>query len=205
MVIGLGTGSTADQAIKLLGELVANGLKIRGIPTSNASRDLALSLKIPLTSLDEVSECDLDIDGADEVSPDLQLIKGGGGALLREKIVAYASRKVVIVVDSQKKVDVLGQFPLPVEIIPFALKPIERSLKQLGAQPVLRMRTDCRPFITDEGHHILDCHFGAITDPAALSLKLKEIPGIVEHGLFIDCADMVVIGSGNTTRVIERC
>lgn len=193
-VVGLGSGSTASYAIRFLGERVAAGLKIRGFPTSILSRDLAASLGIPLVDFDECFEIDVTIDGADEINPALQLIKGGGGALLREKIVASASHKMVIVADSSKQVPVLGKFPLPVEIVPFAQLILARRIASLGASVTLRKDQAGRPFITDEGHHILDCSFGKIRDPARLADELKGMPGVVEHGLFLDLADVVLIG-----------
>jgi ribose 5-phosphate isomerase A len=193
-VVGLGSGSTASYAIRFLGERVAAGLKIRGFPTSNLSRDLAAGLGIPLVDFDECFEIDVTIDGADEINPALQLIKGGGGALLREKIVASASRKMVIVADSSKQVPVLGKFPLPVEIVPFAQLILARRIASLGASVTLRKDQAGLPFITDEGHYILDCSFGKIRDPARLADELKRMPGVVEHGLFLDLADVVLIG-----------
>jgi ribose 5-phosphate isomerase A len=193
-VVGLGSGSTASYAIRFLGERVAAGLKIRGFPTSNLSRDLAAGLGIPLVDFDECFEIDVTIDGADEINPALQLIKGGGGALLREKIVASASRKMVIVADSSKQVPVLGKFPLPVEIVPFAQLILARRIASLGAAVTLRKDQAGLPFITDEGHYILDCSFGKIRDPARLGDELKRMPGVVEHGLFLDLADVVLIG-----------
>jgi ribose 5-phosphate isomerase A len=193
-VVGLGTGSTASYAIRFLGERVREGLKILGIPTSVQSRDLAATLGIPLTSFEESPLIDITIDGADEINPALQLIKGGGGALLREKIVASASRRVVIVADSGKRVPVLGKFPLPVEIVPFAEALLVRRITALGASVALRRDQSGKPFVTDEGHHILDCSFGAIPDPHRLAGELDRMSGVVEHGLFLDLADIALIG-----------
>jgi ribose 5-phosphate isomerase A len=193
-VVGLGTGSTSSYAISLLGERVRKGLNILGIPTSLKSRDLAVRLGIPLTSFEESPLIDVTIDGADEVNPTLQLIKGGGGALLREKIVASASRKVVIIADSGKQVPVLGKFPLPVEVVPFAEALLIRRITALGATVHPRRDQFGRPFVTDEGHHILDCSFGTITDPHRLAGELDRMPGVVEHGLFLDLADIALIG-----------
>src|SRR5207237_7691898 len=200
-IVGLGTGSTATVAIRLIGERVRAGLKIRGIPTSIASRDLASQLGIPLTNFEEVQEIDVTIDGADEFDPALNLIKGGGGAMLREKIVASASKQVVIVADSSKQVSTLGKFPLPVEVIPFAQAVIARKIAALTDSVTLRKAADGSSFTTDEGHHILDCHFRRISDPAALAHTLKDMPGVVEHGLFIDLASVVLMGKG--TEVLE--
>ncbi|MBV9574370.1 MAG: ribose-5-phosphate isomerase RpiA, partial [Acidobacteriales bacterium] len=184
-VVGLGTGSTAAYAVRLLAERVRNGLNIRGIPTSSRTAELAGSLNIPLITLDDVQEIDVTIDGADEVDPQLQLIKGGGGALLREKIVASASRQVVIIADSSKRVAVLGKFPLPVEVVSFARALVAKRIEVLGAAVKLRTDGSGRPFVTDEGHSILDCTFGQISDPPSLANQLSNIPGVVEHGLFI--------------------
>ena len=192
-VVGLGTGSTATIAIRLLGELVRGGLKIRGIPTSIASRDLATQLGIPLTTFDEVQQIDVTIDGADEFDPALNLIKGGGGAMLREKVVASATKQQVIVTDSSKQVQVLGKFPLPVEVIGFAEPLVAKEISDLGARVVQRKDSAGKPYLTDEGHHILDCHFGEIPDPPALARRLSDMPGIVEHGLFVGMASVVLM------------
>jgi ribose 5-phosphate isomerase A len=192
-VVGLGTGSTATIAIRLLGELVRGGLKIRGIPTSIASRDLATQLGIPLTTFDEVQQIDVTIDGADEFDPALNLIKGGGGAMLREKVVASATKQQVIVTDSSKQVQVLGKFPLPVEVIGFAEPLVAKEISDLGARVVQRKDSAGKPYLTDEGHHILDCHFGEIPDPPALARRLSDMPGIVEHGLFVGMAWVVLM------------
>jgi ribose 5-phosphate isomerase A len=192
-VVGLGTGSTATIAIRLLGELVRGGLKIRGIPTSIASRDLAMQLGIPLTTFDEVQQIDVTIDGADEFDPALNLIKGGGGAMLREKVVASATKQQVIVTDSSKQVQVLGKFPLPVEVIRFAEPLVVKEIADLGARVVQRKDSAGKPYLTDEGHHILDCHFSEIPDPPALARRLSDMPGIVEHGLFVGMASVVLM------------
>src|SRR6204780_1946196 len=203
MVVGLGTGSTATFAIQFLGEQVRNGLKIRGIPTSRASGELARSLMIPLTSFDEVEYTDVTIDGADEVAPGLALIKGGGGALLHEKIVATSSRRLVIVADEHKIVERLGLFPLPVEVIPFAASPVKKKLEERGAHPVLRSGHDGSPYITDEGNFILDCHYGEIVDPAAVAHTIKSMTGVVEHGLFLGLASVAIIAGPSGSRIIS--
>ena len=203
-VVGLGTGSTAAYVVRFLGERVQAGLKIVGIPTSVRTRELAASLGIPLTKLDECQQIDVAIDGADEFDPKLQLIKGGGGALLREKIIASASRQFVIIADSSKQVPVLGAFPLPVEVIPFAEALVAKKIAAFGAKVSLRQSPDGKPFITDEGHHILDCRFGQIPDPPALAHKLSATPGVVEHGLFIDMADVVLMGKGDEVVELRR-
>lgn len=192
-IVGLGTGSTAAYAVRFLAERVRAGLKIKGIPTSRSTKELAESLGIPLTTLDQFQEIDVTIDGADEIGPQLSLIKGGGGALLREKVIAYASRKVVIIADSSKQVSVLGRFPLPVEVIAFAQPVVAKRIAGLGAKVKLRESADGNPFVTDEGHQILDCSFGEIHDPTALGNALKAIPGVVEHGLFIGMATVALI------------
>jgi len=199
-IVGLGSGSTATYAVQFLGERVQAGLKVVGIPTSNNTRDLAASLGIPLTSLDKNPQIDVTIDGADEIDPQLSLIKGGGGALLHEKIVASASRCLVIIADSSKQAAMLGKFPVPLEVITFAQPLVRRRVEALGASVTLRMAGN-KPFLTDEGHHILDCNFGAIPDVPVLARKLSDMPGIVEHGLFVDMANVVLIGRGS--EVIE--
>ena len=203
-IVGLGTGSTAAHAVRFLGERVRAGLKIRGIPTSIHTQELATSLGIPLTTLDEVQEIDVTIDGADEVDPELRLIKGGGGALLREKIVASATRKEVIIADSSKQVHMLGKFPVPVEIIKFAETLVTKKIAALGAAVKVRRDSTGNFFVTDQGNRILDCSFGQISDPPALARELEAMPGIVEHGLFIGMASVVVIGKGDQVIELHR-
>jgi len=203
-VVGLGTGSTAAYAVRFLGEQVRAGLKIRGIPTSVHTGELATSLGIPLATLDECQQIDVDIDGADEFDPQLHLIKGGGGALLREKVIASASRQVVIIADSSKQVAVLGKFPLPVEVIPFAQPLVAKRISALGSSVKLRRDVKGNPFVTDEGHHILDCSFGQIPDPPALARILSNMPGVVEHGLFIDLATVVLCAKGQNVAELRR-
>jgi ribose 5-phosphate isomerase A len=203
-IVGLGSGSTATYAIRFVGERVRNGLKIVGIPTSQKIKQLAEQLGIPLATLDEYAQMgiDIDIDGADEIDPQLNLIKGGGGALLREKIIASASRRFIVVGDSSKQVAHLGKFPLPVEVIPFAESLIAKQIAALGAQ--VSLRGAGTPFVTDEGHHILDCTFGEISNPAGLAERLRAIPGVVEHGLFIGMAEMALIGKDGGVVQIRR-
>jgi ribose 5-phosphate isomerase A len=203
-IVGLGSGSTAECTIRLLGERLKSGLRIRGIPTSVRSKELAASLGIPLTTLDDYQQIDVTIDGADEFDPELRLIKGGGGALLREKIIASASKKVVIVTDSSKQVQVLGKFPVPVEVIPFAQALIANKITALGASVALRQYVYENPFVTDEGHHILDCRFGQISDPVTLARTLGDMPGVVEHGLFINMVDVVLMGKGDEVLEFRR-
>jgi ribose 5-phosphate isomerase A len=203
-VVGLGTGSTAAYFIQLLGEQVKNGLRIRGIPSSDRSREAAAELGIPLTTLDECPEIDVTVDGADEVDPQLRLIKGGGGALLREKIVASASRQFVIVADATKRVPVLGKFPLPVEVIKFAQTVVQRKIEALGAEVELRRGADGKPYLTDENNHILDCRFGRIPDADGLARQLSDMPGVVEHGLFIGMANVVLVADGSEIVELRR-
>ena len=202
-IVGLGTGSTAYFAIVELGERLKAGLKIIGIPTSSQTSDLARTVGIPLTTLDEHPEIDITIDGADEIDPKLRLIKGGGGALTREKVIASASKKMVVVADSAKMVAVLGKFPLPVEVIAFARTVVERRIAALGGAPKLRAKKDGGAFLTDNGNPILDCNFGRIEDPPGLAAELSGMPGIVEHGLFIGLAKVVLVGRGHHVEEIK--
>ena len=203
-VVGLGTGSTAAYFIKLLGEEVKNGLRIHGIPTSIRSRDLATSLGIPLTTLDECQDIAVTVDGADEVDPQLRLIKGGGGALLREKIVASATRQMVVVADASKRVERLGKFPLPVEVIKFAQTLVGKRITALGAKVKLRMGEDGKPYVTDENNHILDCSFGEILEADRLASQLSEMPGVVEHGLFVGMASIALFALGSEIVELRR-
>jgi ribose 5-phosphate isomerase A len=203
-VVGLGTGSTAKYFIQLLGEQVKSGLRIRGIPSSDRSREQAASLGIPLTTLDECLQIDVTVDGADEVDPQLRLIKGGGGALLREKIVASATRQYVIITDASKRVPVLGKFPLPVEVIKFAQALVTKKIEALGAKVILRRNADGKPYLTDENNYILDCHFGQIRGADGLANKLSDMPGVVEHGLFIGMASVVLVANGNEIVELRR-
>ena len=204
MVVGLGSGSTAAYAIEFLGERVRAGLAVRAIPTSSRSKQLAEREGIPLIDFGSVTELDLTIDGADEVDPQLDLIKGGGGALVREKVVASASHRLIIVADSSKQVRVLGAFPLPVVVVPFAVPRIARLIGEMGASVALRTDEAKQPFITDDGNHLLDCRFDPIPDARALASRLGETPGIVDHGLFLDMADLVVIARGANVVELRR-
>jgi ribose 5-phosphate isomerase A len=203
-VVGLGTGSTAYFAVIALGERVRAGLKMVGIPTSVATAELARKVGVPLSTLDEHPEIDITIDGADELDSHLNLIKGGGGALLREKVIASASKKMVVVADSGKAVATLGKFPLPVEIVAFARAVVEKRIAELGATCKLRTKPDGSTYLTDNGNPILDCSFGKITDPPALARELSNIPGVVEHGLFIGLAEKALVGRGNRVEEIGR-
>ena len=202
MVVGLGTGSTAAFAVKRLGAMVRAGLAIRGVPTSEDTRRLATSEGITMVPLEDVTGLDLAIDGADEADQHLNLIKGGGGALLREKVVARMARTFVVIVDSTKLVQTLGAFPLPVEVIPFARGAVAREIQALGCVPTLRVRRDGAPFVTDNGNHILDCRFGRIDDPERIAARLDGIPGVAEHGLFLGMAELLIVGQrGGGTKV----
>src|ERR1700684_2581954 len=196
-VVGLGTGSTAAYFIQLLGEQVRNGFWTRGVPPCVRARGGAASLGIPLTTLDECQQIDVTVDGADEVDPQLRLIKGGGGALLHEKIVASATRQLVIVADATKRVPVLGKFPLPVEVVKFAQALIKKKIEALGAQVEVRRNADGKAYLTDENNYILDCRFGQIPDADALARQLSDMPGVVEHGLFIGMASVVLLAHGS--------
>lgn len=195
MIIGLGTGSTMKYTLTKLGELVKSGLKIQGVATSINTKRIAQKEGIPLTTIDEHPEMDITIDGADEVDGSLNLIKGGGGALTREKIIAFNSKKVVIIVDDSKIVKALGiDFPLPVEVIKFGWTSTKKSLETFGCEVVRREVIQGEPFITDNGNYILDCDFDYIMDPEKLEKDIKSIPGVVENGLFINLAHQVIVG-----------
>jgi ribose 5-phosphate isomerase A len=207
MRVGLGTGSTAALFVAALGERVRGGLDIVGVPTSEATRRQAESLGIRLTTLEETPELDLTIDGADELDDQLRLIKGGGGALLREKIVASASRRMVVIADATKHVAVLGRFPLPVEVVPFGLETTTRRIRALlgGAAPEIRLRRkDGEAFRTDGGNFILDLHLGAIPNPDGLAAELKAATGVVDHGLFIGLASAALIGGAEGVMEMAR-
>jgi ribose 5-phosphate isomerase A len=194
MAVGLGTGSTATMFIRSLGERVQKeDLRIRCVASSDASHALAVSLGMEVTTLAELPELDVYIDGADEVAPGLALIKGGGGALLREKIVASAARKFIVVVDSTKIVEHLGKFPLPVEVIQLATPLVTAKLTALGLNPKLRLHPDGSAYITDEGNHILDCACGEILTPAETAEQIRHVVGVVEHGLFLHMASLALI------------
>ncbi|MEK5438233.1 MULTISPECIES: ribose-5-phosphate isomerase RpiA [Paenibacillus] len=193
MKVGLGTGSTAYWAIRKLGERVSEGLKITAVATSRASEEQARELGIPLVAFGDIDSLDLTIDGADELDSSLQLIKGGGGALLREKIVASNSTRMIVIADEGKVVDTLGKFPLPVEIVPFAWEWTVAELAKLGCQPELR-RSGEELYKTDNGNYIADCRFEAIEAAPKLALTIQNIPGVVDHGLFIGIAAMAIVG-----------
>jgi ribose 5-phosphate isomerase A len=210
MRLGLGTGSTAQAFIDLLAERVHAGLKIVTVPTSEATRSQAARLGIPLTTLDETPELDLTVDGADEIAPDLTLIKGGGGALLREKIVASASAKMVVIADESKWVPVLGRFPLPIEIVPFGATATRRAVERAAAaagcpgSAAVRLGPGGHYFVTDGGHWLLDAQLRRIADPQDLARRLSAIPGVMEHGLFIGLAGTAILAGPDGVRLVER-
>ncbi|MCJ8148816.1 ribose-5-phosphate isomerase RpiA [Shinella sp. H4-D48] len=207
MRLGIGTGSTAEEFVRLLAEKVAGGLRVEGVPTSERTARLCLELGVPLKSLDELPELDLTIDGADEVDSRLRLIKGGGGALLREKIVACASKRMIVIADETKVVETLGAFKLPIEVNPFGLVATRIAIEKLATRLGLSGAIDLRAsgdgtFTTDGGHYILDASFGRIPDADALARNLNDIPGVVEHGLFINIASLAVIAGPAGARTL---
>jgi ribose 5-phosphate isomerase A len=210
MRLGLGTGSTAKHFVDLLGERIRGGLDVVAVPTSEATRAQAERLGIALTTLDDTPELDLTIDGADEIAPDLTLIKGGGGALLREKIVAAASARMLVIADHSKWVQNLGRFPLPIEIAPFGAAATRRAIEATtaaagcpGAAPI-RKAANGHAFVTDGGHWLLDAQLQRIPDPQALAARLAAVPGVMEHGLFIDLAWAAIVAGPDGVRLIER-
>jgi len=210
MKLGLGTGSTAKHFVELLGERVRAGLRVIGVPTSEATRADAVKCGIPLTTLDEIDRLDLTVDGADEIDPSLNLIKGGGGALLREKIVAAASDRMIVIADDSKWVEVLGRFPLPIEVAPFGFSATRRAVEntiaalQRGGPLVLRQGKVGHAFVTDGGHWIIDAALDRIDDPKAMAEALSGIPGVMEHGLFIGLAQMAILAGPDGVTVVER-
>ena len=212
MTIGLGSGTTSRFFVRILGERVKDGLRVVGVPSSKSTGELAQEVGIPLADLNDVEQLDLTIDGADEIDAKGRMIKGGGANLLWEKIVASASRKMVAIVDESKKVQRLGRFPLPIEVVPFAWRSTERHLENLFKRNgYADVRIDVRggtekPLITDSGHYLLDCHLQAIADPESLALNLNQIPGVVEHGLFIGIATNAAVGKADgTAETISFC
>lgn len=209
MRLGLGTGSTARHFVELLGERVRGGLDIVAVPTSEATRADAERARIPLTTLEETPDLDLTVDGADEIAPDLSAIKGGGGALLREKIVAAASAHMVVIGDESKWVEMLGRFPLPVELVPFGVAPTRRAIEEAAkaagcpGAASLRQTREGHAFVTDGGHLILDLTLGRIPEPRALAARLAEVPGVVEHGLFIGLVRTAILAGPRGIRIME--
>ncbi|EAD3256104.1 ribose-5-phosphate isomerase RpiA [Listeria monocytogenes] len=205
MVVGLGTGSTVYYTIEKLGQMVNNGLHITGVATSEETTKQAEKLGIPLKSLNDVTEIDVTIDGADEIDTNFQGIKGGGGALLREKMVASASLKNIWVVSEEKLVRTLGEFPLPLEVIPFGWKQIERTLAKEQIQTNLRKQSNGEVYVTNNGNYILDIVNQSFTDAKMWQEKLVQIPGVVEHGLFLDYVDLIICGKANgETEIIKK-
>jgi ribose 5-phosphate isomerase A len=203
MLIGLGTGSTARHAIAAIGARVAQGLRIRAVATSLASERQALGLGIPLLPFEEVSAVDLTIDGADEIDGALNAIKGAGGAMLREKIVAEASARMVVIADGTKAVPRIGGAPVPLEVIAFAQAFVEAAVRRLGGDPVLRLADDA-PYRTDNGNPVLDCRFGTIADPAWLAAELDRLPGVLGHGLFVREVDGLYVARAGSVNRIDR-
>ena len=203
MIVGLGTGTTAEFAVRKIGKLVRNGLSIRGIPTSNRTKELAEAEGIPLIDFSESMFIDLTIDGADEIDGNLNMIKGGGAALLQEKIVASVSKAEIIVVNRTKLVDQLGAFPLPVEVIPFGWQVVFNQLESLHGNPDLRLNKG-QPQVTDQGNYIIDCHFRKIENPKLLEHQLNLIPGVVENGLFINLCTKMILADGEQLIVKDR-
>ncbi|HYK71761.1 MAG TPA: ribose-5-phosphate isomerase RpiA [Pseudoneobacillus sp.] len=203
MTIGLGSGSTVYWMMKKLGELIKQGLNVKGVPSSLRTEGWAKEFGIPLVYFSEVSRLDLAIDGADEVDPNFNLTKGGGGSLLREKLVNDAADKLIIVVDDSKLVPKLGAFPLPVEVVQFGWQNTARKLEKLGCKPKLRVRDD-KVFVSNNGNYILDCEFTSISDPVALHQKIKLILGVVETGLFINMTDIVIVGEENGIKILTK-
>ena len=205
MIVGLGTGSTVEYTLKKLGKLVRSGLKIKGIPTSVHTKRIAIEQEIPLTTLEENPVIDITIDGADEVDSNLNLIKGGGGALAREKIIAFNSKKVIIVIDDSKIVKALGiDFPLPVEVLKFGWTSTKKTLEELNCIVELRKIMGNEPFITDNSNYILDCEFDRIDEPEQLEININNIPGVVENGLFIGLVDEVIVGGKQGILTLEK-
>lgn len=210
MRLGLGSGSTAARFVAALGERVASGLRVICVPTSEATRTQAERLGIPLSTLDKTMQLDLTVDGADEIDDQLRMIKGGGGALLREKIVATASDRMVVIADESKLVAALGLYPLPVEVVRFGVMATIRLIEAIAAETgchgavALRPGDGDAPFVTDQGNLILDCAFGSIPEPEVLAFSLKRVPGVVEHGLFLGLADLAIVAGRSGVRALRR-
>ena len=204
MTIGLGTGSTVYWTIQKLGLMIENGLRIRALPTSLQTENLCAEFGIPLVTFADVQNLDLTIDGADEISPTLDLIKGGGGALLREKLVASASKRLIIAADQSKLVSALGAFPLPVEVVPFGWQTTTERIENLDLDIKVTLRkNEDKPFVSDNGNYILDCFCGTIDNSAELHQKLKLLTGVVETGLFVEMANTVIVADWNGIKIIE--
>ncbi len=203
MIVGLGTGSTVSYAIKEIGERIKKGLKIKAVSTSKSTSIMAQKLSIPLLSIDQVDSIDLTVDGADEIDPNFNGIKGGGGALLIEKIIASISRENIWVIDSNKLVNKLGAFPLPIEVVPYAVSTVMKKLEKKNFKPVLRKLNNMN-FITDNNNYIIDLNLGHIKDPKCLEIELNMIPGVIENGLFLNTVDTVIVGKSSEYEIIEN-
>ena len=205
MTVGLGTGSTVTHFIRELGSRVRDGLDVTAIATSLQSEKLAIEVGVPIVTFKEKRELDITVDGADEVSPELHLVKGLGGALVREKIVATASHRLVIVVDDSKLVDQLGtRVPVPVEVVPFAAVIVMHQLGEIGGEPRLRVSSGNQPFVSDNGNHVVDWHFGPILNPPLVERQLKSVSGVVDSGIFSDLADRVIVAGGKGLEILDR-
>jgi len=203
MIVGLGTGSTVSYAIKEIGERVKKGLKIKAVPTSKSTSIMAQKLNIPLVPIDQVESIDLTVDGADEIDPKFNGIKGGGGALLVEKIIASISKENLWVVDSNKLVDKLGTFPLPIEVVPYSVSTVMKKLERKNFKPVIRKLNNMN-FITDNNNYIIDLYLGSIKDPKCLEIELNMIPGVIENGLFLNIVDTVIVGKNSEYEILEN-
>lgn len=203
MVVGLGTGSTAYYLVEALGKRVSEGLSITGVTTSTQTKEQAEHLGIPLKTIDEVEIVDLTIDGADEIDANYQGVKGGGGALLFEKIVADYSKKVIWIVDESKMVKTLGSFPLPVEVMPYGSQQLVRIFEEKGFHPTMRKKDDGENFLTDGGHYIIDLHMAKIEDPQSLAVWLDGLTGVMEHGLFLNRVNTIIVGHEEGLEIIE--
>ncbi|KHF39420.1 ribose 5-phosphate isomerase [Halalkalibacter okhensis] len=204
MTIGLGSGSTVYWTIKKLGELVNKGMKIKGVPSSIRTEGWANQFGVPLTDFQQGTELDLAIDGADEVDPSFHLIKGGGGSLVREKIVNAASKNLIIVVDESKVVSNLGEFGVPIEVVPFGWEVTERRISQMGCRSIQLRKSENEIYVSNNGNYILDCHFGYIENAMNLHAQLKQVVGVVETGLFIGMTDHVIVGKDNGVQVLRK-
>ncbi|GAB4073015.1 ribose 5-phosphate isomerase A [Barrientosiimonas marina] len=199
MTVGLGSGSTVYWMLKQLGERAANGLDVKGVPSSQQTKGWAEAFGVPLTDFAHVKRLDLAIDGADEVDPQWQLVKGGGGALVREKIIAASANSLIVIIDESKTVSQLGAFPLPIEVVPFGWETTAERITETGVEPVARRNDAGELFVSDNGNYIVDCHFGTIREPRALEKQINQLTGVVETGLFTDMANNVIVGYPDRT------
>jgi ribose 5-phosphate isomerase A len=203
MILGLGTGSTAYYMIKKVGELIQGGMDLKAVATSKNTENLAREFQIPLVKIDEIDRIDLAIDGVDEIDMEFNAIKGGGGALFREKVIANLAKEVIWIMDDSKLVDSIGEFPLPVEILPYGYTHVIRKLKEYSLNPRTRMKSD-EFFITDNGNYIVDLHIGKPIDIGKVYSEVKEIPGVLEVGLFINMCNYIIIGTSNGVKIINN-